>query len=212
MNIVDDPEFKLEDVRDVNWDQVNKLLATDEEGEWLDEDAGWTRTPVTISVPYQPRRGQFSDPEAGPRNYVVDEFYHRSLTSVIREKISGLGDCHLFHTEPHELLWQPVGSQDPIQVQGELYTSPVFVDAHRELQDSPREPGCDLPRVITALMFWSDATHLTSFGNAKLWPLYLFFGNESKYRRCKPSRHLCEHIAYFQSVSSHPQFFSISVI
>jgi len=50
-------------------------------------------------------------------------------------------------------------------------------------------------------MFWSDATHLTAFGNTKLWPLYMFFGNESKYRRCKPSHHLCEHIAYFQTAS-----------
>jgi hypothetical protein len=49
-------------------------------------------------------------------------------------------------------------------------------------------------------MFWSDATQLTSFGNAKLWPLYMYFGNESKYCRCKPTNHLCEHVAYFQTV------------
>jgi hypothetical protein len=33
--------------------------------------------------------------------------------------------------------------------------------------------------VIVALMFWSDVTHLTSFGDAKIWPFYMFFGNES---------------------------------
>jgi hypothetical protein len=86
-------------------------------------------------------------------------------------------------------------------VHGELYMSPAYLEAQREIQEYPGEPGCDLPRVVVALMFWSDATHLTSFGNAKLWPLYLFFGNESKYRRCKPSCHLCEHVAYFQTVS-----------
>jgi hypothetical protein len=37
MNILGDPEFKLEDIRDVDWDQVNKVLATDDEGEWVDE-------------------------------------------------------------------------------------------------------------------------------------------------------------------------------
>ena len=36
-------------------------------------------------------------------------------------------------------------------------------------------------------MFWSDSTQLTQFGTAKLWPLYVFFGNESKYRRCQPT-------------------------
>jgi hypothetical protein len=66
-----------------------------------------------------------------------------------------------------------VNKPNPVRVQGELYTSPAFVDAHQELQDSPAEPGCNLPRVIAALMFWSDATHLTAFGNAKLWPLYM---------------------------------------
>ena len=30
-------------------------------------------------------------------------------------------------------------------------------------------------------MYSSDATHLTMFGNAKLWPLYQFFGNDTKY-------------------------------
>lgn len=50
-------------------------------------------------------------------------------------------------------------------------------------------------------MFWSDATQLTSFGNAKLWPCYLFFGNKSKYRRCRPSCNLCCHVAYFEDAS-----------
>jgi hypothetical protein len=68
MDIICDSEFNVEEVREVNWDKINNLLATDEEGEWVDEDPGWVRTPITISVPYQPRRGQLSDPQAGPRN------------------------------------------------------------------------------------------------------------------------------------------------
>ncbi|KAH7904490.1 hypothetical protein BJ138DRAFT_1019091 [Hygrophoropsis aurantiaca] len=77
------------------------------------------------------------------------------------------------------------------------------MDAHKEVQGLPNEPGCDRPKVVVALQFWSDSTHLTSFGNAKLWPLYLWFGNESKYRRCKPSCHLCNHIAYFQPLPDY---------
>lgn len=57
-----------------------------------------------------------------------------------------------------------------------MYTSEAFIEAHRELQESPREPNYDLQRVIVSLMFWSDATQLTSFGNAHLWPYYLFLG------------------------------------
>jgi hypothetical protein len=202
MDIIGDPQFQPADVQNINWDQINKELGTDDDDkEWLEEDAGWTRTPVTISVPFQSRRGISSKPGAGPRNYTVDDFYHRSLVSIIREKISGLSDGHRFNFEPYKLLWQRNTNVDPVHVQGELYTSPAFISTHRELQDLPGEPGCDLPRVVAALMFWSDATQLTAFGNAKIWPLYTFFGNDSKYHRCKPSCHLCEHVAYFQTVS-----------
>lgn len=98
------------------------------------------------------------------------------------------------------MYWQRNQSEEPIRVQGELFSSPEFIEADRDIQDMPGEPGCNLPRVLVALMFWSDVTHLTSFGSAKIWPLYMYFGNDSKYLRCKPSSHLCEHIAYFQSV------------
>ncbi|KAG2054377.1 hypothetical protein BDR06DRAFT_982438 [Suillus hirtellus] len=87
-----------------------------------------------------------------------------------------------------------------VDIQGELYTSPAFMDAHHDLLESPGEPGCDLPHVIVALMFWSDVTQLTSFGNAELWPVYMYFGNESKYCHCRPSCNLGNHVAYFQKL------------
>lgn len=49
-------------------------------------------------------------------------------------------------------------------------------------------------------MFASDETHLTSFGDEQLWPVYMYFGNESKYRRSKSSLKLFEEVAYFQKV------------
>lgn len=49
-------------------------------------------------------------------------------------------------------------------------------------------------------MFASDDTMLASFGNAKLWPGYLHFGNESKYRRGRSSLKLLEEVAYFEFV------------
>lgn len=130
-------------------------------------------------------------------------FHHRSLVEVIKERISDPHTGSQFHMEPYELLWKPSDGRGEERLHGEIYTSPSFHDAHRQLQESPREPGCDVQRVVAALMFWSDSTHLTSFGTAHLWPLYLYFGNESKYRRCKPTCNLCSHVAYFQSLSPH---------
>jgi hypothetical protein len=145
-DIISNPEFLTSDIRDINWDRINDELGTDDDDmEWLDEDAGWTCTPVTLSVPYQSRRGVPSQPGAGPQNYTVNDFHHRSLVSVIKEKISGLKDGHQFHFEPYEQYWQIRDDADPIRTQGELYTSPVFLAAHHKLQDSPGEPGCDLP-------------------------------------------------------------------
>ena len=71
---------------------------------------------------------------------------------------------------------------------------------HHEVQNSIREPGCDLPRVVLGLIFASDGTQLTTFSDAKLWPVYLMFGNESKDQRSKPSCHAFEHVAYLETV------------
>ena len=201
LNIVGDTDFSPGDIRETKWSKVDGILAKndfdedEDQGEWLDEDAGWKRTPVSIMVPFH-RRTQ----NPGPRSQIVVDLYHRSIVSVIREKLANRLDVQNFHYEPYDLFWKPNEATDEVRVHGELYTSAVFRDAHRELQESPGEPDCSLPRVVVGLMFWSDATHLTSFGNAKLWPCYMYFGNESKYRRCKPSCNLCSHIAYFQSV------------
>jgi hypothetical protein len=126
--------------------------------------------------------------------------YHRSLVAVLREKLANVQDSKLFHCEPYELHWTPPHLDVEVAIYGDLYTSPAFHEAHREVQNLPAEPGCDLPRVVAGPMFWSDATQLTSFGNAKLWPTYMYFGNESKYRRCKPSCHLSNHVANFETV------------
>jgi hypothetical protein len=199
VDIIGDPDFNPADVRHVRWDKINSSLGSDSAEDWVD-DAGWTNTPVTITVPFQLRRNEGVDCSAGPKEFTVPEFRHRNLISVIRENLQQPTGMSHFHYEPYELHWRPGDGTQQARVYGEVYTSPAFIDAHRDLQASPAEPNCNLPRVVVAMMFWSDVTQLTSFGDASLWPLYLFFGNESKYRRGKPSNHLCHHVAYFQKV------------
>ncbi|KAG6913175.1 hypothetical protein DXG01_009051 [Tephrocybe rancida] len=202
LNIVGNPGFTPGDVQSTPWNAINKVLGRndfDEEGnrwEWEDEDAGWRRTRVTLDVPFHSR---MQNP--GTKPHVIGDLYHRSIVSVLKEKLANSVDDSYLHYEPYELSWSPTGSQDDgVRVHGELFNSPAFIEEHQKLQASPPEPGCLLPRCILALMIWSDATHLTSFGTSKLWPAYLYVGNESKYRRCKPSLHLANHIAYFQTL------------
>jgi hypothetical protein len=200
LEIMSASDFNAADVSSTHWKNINSMLGVNEydegdEDEWHDEDAGWKRTPVSIEVPFS-RTTEIP----GPRVYEAAHLYHRSLVSVLREKLSNSRDNKLFHYEPYQLRWNPEHLDAEMSIHGDLYTSPVFHEAHMELQESVGEPGCDLPQVVAGIMLWSDATQLTSFGNAKLWPTYMYFGNESKYRRCKPSCNLSNHVAYFETV------------
>ena len=202
LHIVGDPNFNPGDVRDAPWSRINKVLGgafdeSTEEPEWEDQSR-WKQAFVTIRVPFQ---SNWATP--GPKEYTSPHsFHYRLIISILREKFSNPVDFQHFHCEPFELYWKPSEEIGTVRVYGELYSSPEFLDAHRALQESPGERECNRPRVIAALMFWSDGTELTSFGTAKLWPCYMGFGNESKYRRCRPALHLMNHIAYFQSVCS----------
>jgi len=106
-----------------------------------------------------------------------------------------------FHFSPFKRFWKsPSGSE--VCCYDEVYTSDEWIEEHDNLQKQPNEPGCKLEKVILGLMFWSDSTHLTSFGTAKVWPLYMYFANLSKYMRCKPSFGAAHHVAYIPSVSN----------
>ena len=153
----------------------------------------WTRTPVTIHVPCTKK---MKDP--GSKPYTGSGFMHRNLMDVIREKVSDPDRFARFHIEPYELLHQPNDNDTPSRVHGELYTSDAFLEEHQKVQEGPGLPG--LERVVVALMFASDATQLTKFTDAQLWPLYLSFGNDSKELRTKPSAHLMEPVAFFEHV------------
>ncbi|KAG2741806.1 hypothetical protein P692DRAFT_201726163 [Suillus brevipes Sb2] len=197
LRIIADTEFRPEDIRATRWNLINNRLGSSaDDAEAHDnvsfEGAGWKKTAICIKVPIHKRAEN-----PGVHDYLTTDLHHRPLVSVIQEKLANEKHDELFHYQPYELLWNRGASDRPIRVHGELYNSEAFIQAHREVQESPAEPGCDLERVVVALMFWSDSTHLNSFGNSKLWPCYMFFGNESKYRRCKPSCRLCSHVAYF---------------
>jgi Plavaka transposase len=201
--LIKTPGFSFEDLVATNWKSSMAAFDAgnyddDATDEWLN-DSRWHFTPVEISVPFHRyMRG------SGIEKRTVGVLQHRKIVAVIEDKIRNL-QGKSFHYHPSQVVWSP--PCDPsteaihFRVQGELYNSDAFLEAHRKLQDAPPLPGCNRERVVVALMLWSDETHLSSFGTAKLWPCYMFFGNDSKYRRSKTSLKLCEHIAYFDTVS-----------
>lgn len=59
-------------------------------------------------------------------------------------------------------------------------------------------------------MFWLDVTHLASFRDASLWPLYMFLGNQSKYECVWPTSGACHHVAYLPKVCIQHLFYCSS--
>lgn len=159
---------------------------------------GWRESEVIIQVP----DGKIHSKDSIP-TFQVPGLHHRSLVDVIKTAYSDLAS-NSFHYMPFKTFWKDSSSpeSDPQRVYDELYSSDAMIEAHMKLQQQPPEPGCTLERVIASLMLWSDSTHLANFGTASLWPLYLFFGNQSKWVRGKPKTASCHHVAYIPKVSN----------
>ncbi|KAG2147473.1 uncharacterized protein EDB93DRAFT_1085466, partial [Suillus bovinus] len=82
----------------------------------------------------------------------------------------------------------------------ELYTSDAWLEAQNDLHKLPKKPGCSLECTIAGLMLFSDATHLVNFGTAKAWPLYMYFGNLTKYSRSQPQLGAYHLVAFLPSL------------
>ncbi|KZS91947.1 hypothetical protein SISNIDRAFT_413425, partial [Sistotremastrum niveocremeum HHB9708] len=210
------PFFVFDDIKNVNFKKIDNQLKDPKSK--LEDGEGWKQSAVSIYVPdvplstVQSRREETqmvrdgNPPPDGPRGrrVFVEGLTHRPLTDVIKNVFSASEGAQTFHYEPFEEYWvnplNPDGTEQ--RVYGELYSSESLLRADAELQASPREEGCDLPRAVAACMFWSDATHLAQFGQAKLWPCYVQFGNQSKYDRCKPQANASHHFAYLPSIQT----------
>jgi hypothetical protein len=158
---------------------------------------GWRESEVIIQVP----DGKIHSKDSIP-TFKVPGLHHRSLVDVIKTAYSDPASAS-FHYMPFKSFWKDPSTPEsvPQRVYDELYSSDAMIDAHMKLQQQPPEVGCTLERVVASLMLWSDSTHLANFGTASLWPLYLFFGNQSKWVRGKPKTASCHHIAYIPKVS-----------
>ena len=161
----------------------------------LMHNEGWHEVEVKIQVPDS--LTHISDAEIPL--FSVPGLHYRSICSVIKSTFED-AYSRSFHYTPFKNFWKPAVDSAPQRIHDEIYSSDAMVKAHEDLQNLPPEPGCNLERVVASLMFWSDSTHLASFGNASLWPIYLFFGNQSKWLRGKPRCGACHHVAYIPKV------------
>ena len=125
---------------------------------------------------------------------------YQSLVSVIQTAFSE-PISKWFHFTPFKRIWKSPSGREQ-RVFDELYSSNVWNKVHDKIQKQKRTDNCQLERVVAGLMFWSDSTHLAQFGHSSAWPIYLFFGNLSKYICASPASGACHPIAFIPPVSA----------
>ena len=194
VDVLRNPDFSIEEL--VGFDAARENRRRDQQDKKSPELKGFQETTVKIDVPS-------GDKNVPPTTLEVPGLHHRKLTTAIRSAFES-PLASKFHYSPFKLFHQPASSELPERVYSELYNSDAFIKEHDRVQRAPvpeQESDCKLEKVVAALMFWSDATHLANFGTAKLWPIYMFLGNLSKYTRAEPTSNACCHIAYIPSLA-----------
>lgn len=181
--------------KDLDGFSVRRCLRTLDNGgskETVTFPDDWVETDVHISIPAKSKDDQ-------PRSFNVAGFHYRPLVAVIRAAFADI-QSNAFHISPFKRLWKDPLCNHEERVYDELYTSDAWLEAQDNIQRQPKEYGCSLERVVAGLMLFSDATHLANFGTAKAWPLYLYFGNLSKYSRSAPTSGACHLVGFLPSV------------
>ena len=166
----------------------------------------WQTGSVKIKMPCMRTQDTTFSTEADAPEFEIPGVRYRSLVDLITSKIQDPTTSGSFIHTPFTEWWCPPGSTTPIRIYGEAYSSDVAVQLFEEIKGIP--PPADHPHiesVVVFLMLGSDATHLANFGTASLWPIYVFFGNMSKYDSSKPSECAACHLAYLPKVmQTHP--------
>jgi hypothetical protein len=188
------PDFDLHDAGMQTFSTQKELRKLDT-AEEFSEDDGWVAATVELPVPVKDVRIAES---ATPHRFRVPGLYYRRMVDVIRSFFSQapVGSVHL---TPFKTFWD-VGHGVYEQLYNKVFNSKAMYEEHEKIQADVGRTT-DLEIVIAAIMLWSDSTHLANFGTAALWPVYMFFGNVSKYFRSRPSSFMAQHIAYLPKVS-----------
>ena len=188
-------EFNSRHLTDFSARRENKafdLSEPDFSGTPFSSDA-WVHSSVRISIPTSAK-----NPNGNGEDFDISGLHHRPLLGVMQAALTD-DAARRFHFSPFKRFRRTASGYE--RCFDEVYTSDAFLEAHNTLQKQRNEPDCTLEKVVLGLMFWSDSTHLANFGTAKVWPLYLYFANLSKYIRCKPTSGASHHVAYIPSVS-----------
>ena len=197
VKVICSDNFKIEELKGFNAHTQTKFMNEAEVKPGMADifkRDGWKTATVTIDIPTREK-----DPDGNGRPFSIENFRYRPLTAIIRAAFSEAA-FQRFHLTPFKRIWKSPTTGKEQMIYDELYSSDAWIDEHNKVQKLRRSDGCQLERVIAGMMFWSDATCLAQFGHATAWPIYLFFGNISKYRRASSNTGPCHPVAFIPSV------------
>jgi hypothetical protein len=167
-------------------------------GSVFHHEDGWLESSVRIRLPLD----KMKMPESNAAELEVGGVFHRDIIEVI-SSVYRSDTVQSFNHIPFKQFWKPSEDALPERLYGEIFSSEAMIDIDEEICKScPSNDSdeSDLEAISVPLLLYSDSTHLASFGTASLWPVYLFFGSQSKYVRAMPTSYACHHIAYMPKV------------
>ena len=181
------PEFWLHALWNFNATCENKKADTAEEKSSFLQS--FHHASVDIDVPS-------GSPHTASQTFSILGLYYQQIMTLITEMFEA-PILSKFHLSPYKLFCKLPNSEDSERLYSKIYDSDAFLDEHDKVQHAPTsDPTCKHEKVVAVLMFWSDATHLATFGTAKMWLIYMLLGNLSKYVRCQPNSSARKHLAY----------------
>ncbi|KAG2042377.1 hypothetical protein BDR03DRAFT_979010 [Suillus americanus] len=159
------------------------------------KEYGWHQSSIKIRLP---KEGTKWPSETNTPELKIPRVYHRSIVDII-ESIFMENVATTFNMIPYRKYWQ-CSPDRSIEVFSEACSSPEMLETYDKINALPCEAGDEYECAIASLMFWFNATHLANFGDASLWPFYLYFRNQSKYVQGKPTTSACHHVAYIPTL------------
>lgn len=202
--VISSDDFNPEDLR--NFSTAREMARLDKHGStdvpFAAKD-GWKQGSVTLHLP---KAGHKYASESASPQFCVTGIPYRPLLEVIKRACQSPQSSKKYHWVPFKLVHQTQAPSAHLRVYTDIYNSDAMLEEDAKIRALGRHPDDDpnTEVAILAMLFWSDSTHLTSFGTASLWPIYLYFGNLSKYARGRPNARAAHHIAYIPSVSLKP--------
>ncbi|THV03577.1 hypothetical protein K435DRAFT_817199 [Dendrothele bispora CBS 962.96] len=179
----------------------------------LSAEDGWHEASVKISLPAE----GVKQAESSAPVFDVPGLFYRKPLEIIKSAFQSKQSMK-FHFTPFKLFqrqYSDDGTFEDVRLHHELYNSDAYIQEYERIQvqqaerrQNDPEFAKELPQVENvpvAIMAWSDATRLAQFGDESLWPIYLYFGNQSKYQRAKPSSFAAHHLAYIPKLPDNLQ-------